>query len=55
LVDYTFCAAMMFTMFLIICMETRISKYKQIRAEHKAKGDWDDASRAEAKKLFKLS
>jgi len=54
LTDYTFIAAMMFTMFLIICMETRISRYKQIRADHKAAGDWDEASRAEAKKLFKL-
>jgi len=55
LTDYTFTIALMSTMFLIACMETRISKYKQIRAEHKANGSWDEASRKEAKKLFKIS
>jgi len=54
LADYTFCAAIMLTMGLVICMETRISKYKQIRAMHKASGNWDEAARIEAKKLFKL-
>lgn len=54
LTDYTFSVAMVFTTCLIICMETRINVYKQIRAKHKANGDWNEETRAEAKKLFKI-
>jgi len=52
--DYTFVFAVMCTLFLISCMETRISEYKYIRAKHKEKGDWNEENRKEAKKLFKL-
>jgi len=52
--DFTFCFAVMFTLFLMISMETRISRYKQIRAENMKNGTWNEETRAEAKKLFKI-
>ena len=43
-----------FTLFLIICIETRIAEYKRIRLENKVKNTWNEENRAKAKELFKL-
>ena len=43
-----------FTLFLIICIETRIAEYKRIRLENKDKNTWNEENRAKAKELFKL-
>jgi len=39
---------------MIICMETRVETYKQIRDKARSEGTWTEENRQEAKKLFKL-
>lgn len=52
--DITFAIGFMFTCGMLICMETRINKYKQIRTEALAKNEWNEEARKEAKKIFKF-
>lgn len=42
------------TLIMIICIETRVNEYKKIRAKNRKEGTWDEAHRAEAKKLFQI-
>jgi len=51
---YTFLFGYVFACIMIICMETRVAKYKQIRDAARAEGTWTEEKRKEAKKLFKL-
>lgn len=39
---------------MVICMEMRVEKYKQIRDAARKEGTWTEEKRSEAKKLFKL-
>lgn len=52
--DISFAVSFVFTVFMLICMETRINKYKQIRSEKMSQGAWSEEARQEAKKLFRL-
>jgi len=52
--DVSFPLAYAATCIMVICMETRIEKYKEIRKEAQADNSWTEEKREEAKKLFKL-
>jgi len=52
--DVTFVLAMLFTYLIVICIETRIQKYKAIRFNAKTNGKWDQETKDQAKKLFSI-
>ncbi len=52
--DFPFIFAWVLTYLFLICIETRIQVYKQIRNENRAAGTWTEEKRQEAKELFKL-
>jgi len=52
--NYVFLFGFAANTIMIICMETRVETYKQIRDKARAEGTWTEENRQEAKKLFKL-
>jgi len=53
--NYVFLFGYVFNCIMVICMETRVETYKQIRDKARSEGTWTEENRREAKKLFKLS
>lgn len=52
--NYIFIFGYVFNSIMVICMETRVEAYKQIRDKAREEGTWTEEKRKEAKKLFKL-
>ena len=52
--DVFFYVAQIFTYIMIVCIETKVQIYKGIRMKLKSEGSWNDETRSENKKLFKL-
>ena len=52
--SYVFLFGYVSNIMMIICMETRVEAYKQIRDKARREGTWTEEKRQESKKLFKL-
>lgn len=52
--DIFFYVAQISTYIMIVCIETKVQIYKGIRMKLKSEGSWNDETRRENKKLFKL-
>ena len=52
--DIFFYIAEICTYIMIVCIETKVQIYKGIRLRLKAEGTWNDETRVENKKIFKL-
>jgi len=52
--DVTYLTAWLFTIIIVVCVETRIDTYKQVRTKHIENNTWNEENRKEAKKIFKI-
>lgn len=52
--NYIFMFGYALNCLMVICMETRVETYKQIRDKARKEGTWTEENRKEAKKLFAL-
>ena len=52
--DIFFYIAQISTYIMIVCIETKVQIYKRIRMRLKSEGAWNDDTRQENKKIFKL-
>lgn len=52
--DIFFYVAQISTYIMIVCIETKVQIYKGIRMKLKSEGAWNDETRSENKKIFKL-
>ena len=52
--DIFFYVAQISTYIMIVCIETKVQIYKRIRMRLKSEGAWNDDTRQENKKIFKL-
>ena len=52
--DIFFYIAQISTYIMIVCIETKVQIYKGIRMKLKSENAWNDETRKENKKIFKL-
>lgn len=52
--DIFFYIAQISTYIMIVCIETKVQIYKGVRMKLKSEGAWNDETRIENKKIFKL-